>query len=168
MMRVLFLAMAALCLVSCGDSKVTEKDIQKAEQNMFSVSSQPDKSRLDEMLALYCSFVEQNPEHPQSPEYLTRALDLSVAYMTPEKSLEIAEKIEREYPNFAKMSYVLFVEGYFIYDQQLHDIDKAREVLERLVRDYPDGEFTSSARDIMENLGLTPEELIMKFQEAEQ
>lgn len=167
-MRNILFAMVALLLVACGDAKVSEQDIQKAEQEMFAVSAQPDKSKLNEMLDLYCRFVEQNPEHAQSPEYLTRALDLSVAYMTPEKSLEIADKIEKDYPTFDKMSYVLFIKGYFIYDQQLHDTDKAREVLERLIRDYPDGDFTSSARDIMENLGLTPEELIMKFQESEQ
>ena len=50
-----------------------------------------------------------------------------------------------------------------VYDSQLHDLDNARAMYEKVISDYPDSEWAESAEKMIEFLGLTPDEIMAKF-----
>ena len=56
----------------------------------------------------------------------------------------------------------------FVYDDQQHDLDKAREAYQQVIDQYPDSPFARDAEIAITQLGMTPEELIRKFEEQAQ
>ena len=72
-----------------------------------------------------------------------------------------------DYPKFDKNPVALFMLASFIYEERLGDLDKARETYQQIIDNYPDSPFAGDAALSIEHLGMTPEELIRMFEEAE-
>jgi TolA-binding protein len=56
----------------------------------------------------------------------------------------------------------------FVYEDQLHDLNKAKKYYEEFLEKYPDSDFADDARISLQNLGKSPEELIKEFEEKQQ
>ena len=71
------------------------------------------------------------------------------------------------YPEFDKNPVALFMLATFVYDEQLHDLDKAREAYQQIIDNYPENPFANDAAIAITQLGMTPEELIRMFESQE-
>ena len=71
------------------------------------------------------------------------------------------------YPQFDKNPVALFMLASYVYDEQLHDLDQARAAYERIVNEYPESPFARDAAISIQQLGMTPEELIKMFESGE-
>ena len=72
-----------------------------------------------------------------------------------------------KYPNFDKAPYCLFLQG-FIYESQLNDTAKARQVYQQVIEKYPNERIAEDAKASIDNMGKTPEELIREFEKKNQ
>jgi len=84
--------------------------------------------------------------------------------MDSQKAIELFDRLMVEYPDYEKVPECLFMKA-FIYDNNLQEYDKAKEVYLEFLEKYPDDEFADDARASINNLGKSLEEIIREFEE---
>lgn len=102
-----------------------------------------------------------------SPEALFHAVEDAVFVQhDAQRSIKLVDKLVADYPTFEQTPVALFMLANFIYDEQLHDLDKARATYQQIVDNYPDSPFANDAAISITQLGMTPDELVRMFEEA--
>lgn len=170
-----FLFIASV-LFSCSGN--TEKDksekdkllmkIKESEKVMYSDSlSDLNVSVANNAITQYSLFANTYPEDSSSAEYLFRAAELCKALNKGQLSLNYYEKVENEYPTFAKMPLVIFMQG-FVNENLLKDIEKAKLHYQRYIDKYPNSPLSNDLKTMILNLGKSDEELIKEFKAKEE
>lgn len=153
-----------LSVAACGPKKVSEADLKKAEASLFNADATVNQESVPGMIETYCRFADENPDNALAPQYLFKAFEVAVNFGEPEDALETGNKLAASYPEYEKTSVALFMMGSLVYEDKLHDLDKARAMYDKILSDYPDSDFAPSAEQAIKNLGKTPEELIREFE----
>lgn len=161
MKRILITIVAALVLFACNSNPA--KRIAKLEKQLFTTEQAVDPLIADDLVTAYCDYAAQNPDDPMSPEYLFKAVDVSMNLNNPQRTIAIVDRMLRDYPDYPRTQAALFVKG-FIFETYYGNLDMARKIYEQYLELYPNGEFADSCRASIENLGLTPGELVKKFE----
>ena len=101
-----------------------------------------------------------------SPEALFNALSEGMyAKQDPQESIKMVDRLITDYPDYENNPVALFMLASFVYDEQMHDLDKARETYQRVIDEYPGTPFANDAAIAITQLGMTPEELVRMFEE---
>lgn len=171
--KLLWIAMMVLALVGCDhqvkNPKTTEDQVKKAEAALFNGDMGVHAEAVPEAIATFSKYAEEHPEADHAPEYLFKAFELSVnTKQETGKSIELADRLLSAFPKYDKNPVALFMLATFVYDDQLHDLDKARECYQRIMRDYPESPFARDAAISIEQLGMSPDELVRRFEEREE
>lgn len=171
MKRMIYLwAVVLIALASCQNQngKVTIKDVQKAEKALFSQDQTVNPEAAKGAIETFRDFANQNPEDPQSPEYLFKALEVSVnTKQDAPTSIVLCEKLLKSFPEFDKNPVALFMVASFVYEEQLCDTALAHGTYQRIIKNYPDSPFAKDAAIAIEQLGMSPDELVRKFEQTE-
>ena len=150
------------------NTKVTENDVKKAEAALFNGDMSANVEAVPEAINTFSKYVEDNPEAADAPEVLFKAVEIAInTKQDAQQSIGLVNKLVTDYPKFDKDAVALFMLATFVYDEQLHDLDKARETYQQVVDNYPDSPFASDAAIAITQLGMSPEELIRMFEEGE-
>jgi outer membrane protein assembly factor BamD (BamD/ComL family) len=163
----LLILIALLTLVAaCKPSREKRAaQIQGLEKRLFSPQAMSfDKARADSLMALYDAFIKDHPKDTLSPAYLFKAANIAMNNGDGNKALALFDQYIRDYPDKPKAALCLFFKG-FVYENSLHDFDKARETYLQFIEKYPTNEFVKDARMAIKNLGKTPEMIIREFEE---
>ena len=163
-LKIMLALVLAFGMFACGEKKITEQELTEIEATLLNPDEPINADTVPFVVDKFCKFVEQNPEAVTAPDWLFKALDLSVNFLAPEKTIEIGEKFAQTYPDNDKTPMALFVLGSMVYDEQLHDLDKAREMFETILNNYPDSDFVPSVEAALKFLGMTPEEIVKEFE----
>lgn len=166
MKKILLILLVAMITVSCGEKMTLEK-ISQMESQVFGENKMMDKESANQLLDAYMLFAEQNPQDENAPEMTFKALDISVNLNTdnPEKTIEIADAMIENYPDFELTPMAMFIKG-FVYENQLSDLKKARETYNMFIDKYPDNPMVEDVKSTINNLGIPIEELIRNFESA--
>jgi len=156
------LIMAFAMLISSCKPSLTD-EIAKLEKQAFATEGVIEPQLAGKLVEAYCSFATQNPANDVSADYLFKAVDVSMNLDNPQKTIAIIDRMIQEYPDNQKSSKALFLKG-FIYETRFSNYGQAKDAYEKYLELYPDGELADDCRASIENLGLTPEELIKKFE----
>ena len=156
------IAVTLTILTSCGD-KLTS-NISRLESEAFSTEEAMNPNTAEELVSAYIAFIDANPQDAMSPDYLFRAIDVSMNTNNPQRTLSLIDKMILDYPCYPKAQAALFLKG-FIYETRFNNFTKAKELYERYLELYPDGEFAADCKASIENLGLSLEELVRRFEE---
>ena len=164
---ILVFAILLLVAVACNrNAKTTQNDVKKAEEALFNADQTMNAEAVTDAVATFNKYVEENPEAADAPEVLFKAVEISVnTKQDAQQSIELVNKLVANYPECDKNPVALFMLATFVYDEQLHDLDKARETYQQIVDNYPDSPFAADAAIAITQLGMTPEELIRMFEE---
>lgn len=109
---------------------------------------------------------EENEVIYNSPEALFNAIgEQMYAKQDPQESIKMVNRLVTDYPEYENNPVALFMLATFVYDEQLHDLDKARETFQRVIDEYPSTPFADDAAIAITQLGMTPEELVRMFEE---
>ncbi len=157
-------------LVSCSP-RLPELQAIEAQQselrNLLSAQGTQSSAFMTTALQLVRNieaFAQKYPNHPRVPELLLEAAELEAVYFNdPRRAIELLRKIDLRYRQ--KTPYApkaLFYEA-FLYENQLSDTARARELYELFLREYPQHELASEARLALRNLGKSPEQLLQEF-----
>ena len=162
----------AMVLVVAGchnqNKKVTEKDVKKAEEALFNEDMSANKDAVPNAIETFSKFAKENAEEANAPEYLFKALEISVnTKQEAQQSIDLCNRLLTNYPDFEKNAVALFMLASFVYDEQLGDLEKARVAYQRIVDQYPDSPFANDAAIAITQLGMTPDELIKMFESGE-
>lgn len=159
---VYFVLVFVLVLVGCN-SNDPAKRIEKLEEQAFATEGAINPEVANDLVSAYCDFADANPDDAMAPEYLFKAVDVSMNLNEPQRTIYIIDQLLNNYPDYPRTQAALFVKG-FIFETRYENYDMAKKIYEQYLVMYPDGEFAESCRASIENLGLTPEELVKKFE----
>ena len=166
MKRIFVLLSLALMLLSCGEKMSVEK-INELESKVFAKDAVLNSENVIQLVDAYLLFAKQNPNDQQTPEFLFKALDVAVGINAegPQKAIDIADVLIEKYPDFEMTPMAMFIKG-FVYENMIGDLQNAEMTYRHFIEKYPNNPMVEDVKSTLENLGLTPEELIRKFEEA--
>ena len=145
----LFIAVMAIFVIAgCNRTvKTTGDDVKKAEEAMFNADMTTNKDAVAGAVATFSKYVEDNPEAADAADVLFKAVEVSInTKQDPQQSIGLVNKLVANYPQFDKNAVALFMLATFVYDEQLHDLDKARETYQQIIDNYPDNPFARDAK----------------------
>ena len=166
MKRIFVLLSLALMMLSCGEKMSVEK-INELESKVFAKDAVLTAENVIQLVDAYVLFAEQNPNDQQTPDFLFKALDVAVGVNAegPQKAIDIANVLIEKYPDFEMTPMAMFIKG-FVYENMIGDLKNAEATYRQFIEKYPNSPIVEDVKATLENLGLTPEELIRKFEEA--
>ena len=166
MKKVLLSVFVVLMMLSCGEKMSVEK-INELESKVFAKDAVLSSENVIQLVDAYLLFAKQNPNDRQTPEFLFKALDVAVGINAegPQKAINIADVLIEKYPDFEMTPMAMFIKG-FVYENMIGDLQNAEMTYRHFIEKYPNNPMVEDVKSTLENLGLTPEELIRKFEEA--
>ena len=159
-LNLMLVALLALGMFACGGKKLTYQDMKDAEATLFAEDGTFDSINAPIVAEKFCQFVEENPKDSTAPLWLYHAMELNVMLNNTEKSIELCDKLTENYPTSKWTPRGLFLLGSFIYEKEYNDLDKAREVYDRIINEYPNCDIIESVEASKKYLGWSPEEIM--------
>lgn len=162
MKRFFPLLLIALFFVGCNNYDPAKR-IEKLEKEVLSTDNAIVPETANELVSAYCDFADAYPKDAMAPEYLFKAMDVSMNLNEPQRTISIIDRLVDEYPEYPRTQAALFMKG-FIFETKYNNLDMARNLYEQYLQQYPDGEFADDCKASIEFLGLSPEELVKRFE----
>lgn len=164
MKKIIMALFIVTAMISCSNETTLEK-IKRLEPQMLEASGRLNKEVCAELVETYQLYAEQNPDDAKSPDYLFMALDISVNLNVDDsqKTIAIADALIEKYPDFEMTPMAMFIKG-FVYENMVKDIPLAEKTYRQFLEKYPDSPMVKDVEATIENLGLTTEELVRKFE----
>ncbi len=171
MKRIVFLLTMALCIIGCN-SKNREKQLNSIleyEKKLELETTLIDPLIGQELITMYVQFASDFPKDTLAPMYWLKASDVAANINRTDLSIRYLDTIIFMYPNYEKIGECYFMKG-FVYETVGQNAEKAREAYNVFLEKFPNHPLAHDTRIIMQNLGLSNEELIEKIlrQNAEQ
>lgn len=169
---VLLLA-ATLVLAACSGTSGEEEQVKQEmnelatridslENLLFGQESKVDKEVAAELLQSYLKFTDTYPADERSPDFLYKGAGIARGVGVHSRALKMYQRILEDYPDFKKQAETSFLIA-FTYDNDLKEIDRAKEAYSKVIEEYPDHEFAEQARERLKTIDLSDEELIDLF-----
>lgn len=161
-----------LLLAACGgNDKPAEKAVtnQEAAERISamedSLYAKPgvDRKGAQALLDVYLMFAKQNPLDSLTPEYIFRGASLRTTLGDPKGSIELYDRIIRDYPGWRKITDTYFVKA-FVIDNALHQRGEATRAYQAVIDKFPQHHLAVDAAQMIENLKYTDDELIERFE----
>lgn len=175
-MKYSILTLALVFLMAACDNTGTNEKKDKAEltKSISTLEAElfnSDESRIDtqkalDLVDLYTDFAYEFPDAPESPEYLFKAADISMNLKQPIETIHLFDYILEKYPDYEKTQTALFLKA-FVYEDQLQDYGNAEKYYTEFLELYPNSDFADDAEVSLNNLGKTPEQLILEFEQSQ-
>lgn len=161
MKSVIYLIVTAFIFFGCS-KKANQDYLKSAEENLKN-------NKIQEAVADLENYVKENPEDEKSPEALTKLASIYQNKMLKtlsdteslEKAVTIYRQVYDDYPNSTQALTSLFMSS-FILANDLQRYDLARASYNLFLQKYPNHELANSAREELNNLGLSPEEILKR------
>ena len=157
--------LATMAACKSGREKSLET-ISMSEKKLFADSTRMlNDSVAEGLLKTYKDFVEKYPADSMAAPILFKAADLSNGMRRYKEAIDLYGQYREKYPDNKKAAAALFLQA-FIYDSNLHDKEKAKQLYAEFLQKYPAHELTLSAKASLDqiNMGLSDEQLIKLFQ----
>lgn len=163
-----YLLALVIAVAACAPgSRQEAATIKDAEDALFSNNEGfVDKAKALELVDMYIAFADTYPDDSLAVEYLFKGAEFCLNLGEGERSIELYDRVIREYPEFRKVPECLFLKAY-VYENYMGDLESARAYYSEFLGKYPDNEFADDARISIQNLGKSPEELIQQFEEQQ-
>lgn len=164
MRRMLLSLLVFVALLSCNDKMSVDK-INELESKVLAKNASFDREDVIQLVDAYLLFAKQNPDDVQSPDFVFKALDIAVGINAegPQKAIDIANVMIEKYPDFEMTPMAMFIKG-FVYENMIGDLQNAEITYRQFIEKYPDNPMLGDVKATLDNLGLSPEELIRKFE----
>lgn len=150
-----------ISLLLAGCSGKTAGDYMKE------ADEQLNQNKIPEALAAYETVVTEFPESAQAPEamyqmaaiYQNNMLENVTRVESQKKAVEIFHNVYEKYPESERAPMSLFLSG-FIQANELGEYNEATATYNLFLEKYPEHELASSAKEELEYMGLSPEEIL--------
>jgi outer membrane protein assembly factor BamD (BamD/ComL family) len=167
-LQIIGIFLFALLFSSCKPSPdKMMKQIAQSEKELYAAGNAiPDKAKIKEMLDLYIKFADTYSKDSMTPVYLYKAANLSMNSNQNENAIILLDRIIKDYSNYSRLPETYFLKA-FIYDNNIKNINKAREAYTVFLQKFPKSDLADDATISLDNLGKTPEQIINEFQVKE-
>lgn len=169
---------ALLLLMACSENSTKEAEIAQEknefvlridslENVLFGSEANVDKEVAAQLLQSYIQFTDTYPTDDRAPDFLYKGAGIARGVGVHSRALKMYKKILADYPEFPKKAETQFLIA-FTLDNDLKEIEKAKEAYAEVMKQYPDHEFASQAEERLKTIDLSDEELIELFMKRNQ
>jgi outer membrane protein assembly factor BamD (BamD/ComL family) len=175
----ILVAVIGMLLVSCGGSGDTPKTegestveltaeasferIKAMEDSVYNQKSF-DPRGVQSLHDVYGVFLKRFPNDTLTPHVLFRAASTGRQLGRGQESINQYDRIIKDYPQWYRVPDAAYMKA-FTLDDQLGQKGEAEVAYKEVIANYPDHHFARDAQAMLDNLHLTDEELIKKFEE---
>ncbi|MEL6943209.1 MAG: tetratricopeptide repeat protein, partial [Bacteroidota bacterium] len=99
------------------------------------------------------------PKADSAAVHLKRAAESALAIRQFDQALYIYDLLISRYPDTKESEQALFRTA-FIYDNDLGEMERAKETYEIFIKQYPESEFADDAQFLLKNIGKDDEEIL--------
>ncbi|MCB0481216.1 MAG: hypothetical protein KDC83_07270 [Flavobacteriales bacterium] len=173
MKKIMLIALAGI-LFSCGsnnsnDAEKLKKEavegIEKLEAELkSSVELSPNLKKANKLIEMYVTFVNNNPNDDHCGEFIFKAGEVSMGTEQYKRAIGFFENVITNYPGYEKIVEAHYLVA-FIYDYYLDQKGVAEDKYKLVIERFPRNDFANEARGAINNLYLSDEELIKKFED---
>jgi TolA-binding protein len=161
-MKSIIALITLLLIVGCSSKKSDKELFEEAQKNLK-------EDKIPEAVMAFEEIVNDHSDSEIAPEALSQLAGLyqnkRIKSLSEkenlEKAIELFKKLYQEYPTNSFAPSGLFMAG-FIYANELQNFDEATKLYKQFLKEYPNDELAASAQAELDNMGLTPEEILMK------
>jgi TolA-binding protein len=167
MKRVLFCVFVLALFGACNPKQSRQRNVIASEEKTLMEQAKTgkiDSAALNTLLKDYEDFAAKYPEDTIGATYLFKAADFYRYLRKPLRSIDLYDKIYKNYPTSDKKPYALFLQG-FTYENDAANTHAAKALYEQFLKEYPNHVLAKDVRVTLTNLGKSPEQLIAEFQE---
>jgi len=162
------LSLSVLLLTGCSNNKSAADLFNDGEKFL-------NESKIPEAVNSYETLISEYPDENLAPDATARLASIyqnKQVKNIPEtqslqKSAELFRSIYEKYPQSQQAPMGLFMAG-FVEANELHNFNAATDTYNLFLKTYPDHELATSAKEELDNMGLTPEEILRKNLTREQ
>jgi TolA-binding protein len=162
MKNILFLLVLSVLIFGCGNKKHADEYMKQAKLGI-------EQKKIPETVKAYETLVSEFPDDSLAPEALYQLGTLYQNKMVPnfketesmEKAVTIFKSVFEKYPDSRQAQVSLFMAG-FIQANDLKKYQDATSTYNLFLQKYPKSDMASAAKDEINNMGLTPEQIIEK------
>jgi len=163
MKKAVILIIVTLGVIFASCSSENEKDLmQKAQEEIKSKNYADAVVTLEKITTDFPKKVEAGQAYVEMAKLyqgrVLKGLSEKESYL---KAVQYYHKVYEDYPSLEEAPGALFMCG-FLQANELHDLTAAEKTYKEFLKKYPDHELAASAKSELENLGLTPEEILQK------
>lgn len=139
--------------------------IKTEESKLVDNINQPVNSiSAEKLMELYLSYIKEFPSDSMSTEFMFKRAEILMNIQREKEAIQVLDSLILIYPESSLVPVSLHLKG-FIWDDKLKSPEMARICFEQLVQEYPEHQLAQNAKDYLMILGMTPEEIIEKFDE---
>lgn len=158
-----FTSFIIVILFISGCSKKTD------DQYLNEAKTNIENHNIDKAVTAYQDLIKEYPNSPKAPEAIFELATLYQNKMVKnipqnqslQKSIGLFRSIFDKYPKSKLAPKALFMSG-FIQANDLKSYDEATASFTLFLQKFPNNELASSAKEELDNMGLTPEEILQK------
>lgn len=163
--KIICLLACAAFTVSCRQEKqkLAEKIAAHEKQLAGDTTGLINYNKANAMVKLYEEYAEKYPGDEVSAVYLYKAADVSAQTQNTRHAIDLYARINEKYPNHKYAPQALFLKG-FLYENQLKNIDQARNAYTKLLTEYPRFEQAQTVKWLLQNLGKSDREIVRQFE----
>ncbi|MBK9099717.1 MAG: tetratricopeptide repeat protein [bacterium] len=162
MMKLFLSFFSLVILIGCSSNK-TDKELFDEAQNYLK------QDKVPEAVMAFEEIVNDHSKSELAPEALSQLAGLYQNKLIKSisekenliKAIELFKKLHTDYPKSRFAPSGLFMAG-FINANDLQNYDEATKIYKQFLKEYPNDELAASAQAELDNMGLTPEEILMK------
>jgi len=151
-----------LLVVGCASKKSDKELFDEAQKNLK-------EDKIPEAVMAFDELVNEHSDSDLAPEALSQLASLyqnkAVKSLSEKENLDKAivlfKKLHDEYPTSSYAPSGLFMAG-FIYANDMQMYEEATALYKQFLKEYPNDELAASAQAELDNMGLSPEEILQK------
>jgi len=155
---------AGVLFSACQPSQ--EKLAEQIAQSEQELAGQYDTTKMNNLLSLYQSYIEQFPQDSLTANYLFSSGKINMALRKGPESLRDFTNFVNKYPQ-----HTLSPEAYyyiaFTYEDIMYDISAAKTAYYDFLVRFPSHELVTDANLSIKYLGMSPEAIVASFEQQE-
>ncbi|MBR5027627.1 MAG: tetratricopeptide repeat protein [Bacteroidales bacterium] len=163
--KILLIAAAAILMFSCGNKHNRQADLDNITKYEDSIDLQHSILSVEtgtHLMDLYTNFASSYPEDSLAPVFWHRAAQVAANIHRPDLALQYLDTVTTKYTDYKDVAVCAFYKG-FVLENVAGDIEHARAAYQDFIDQYPNDPLVKDAQISIENLGLSPEELLEKI-----
>lgn len=167
----------ALILFSCNEATVDPATAQREQREamlthqidsleklVMTPDGELNRGLANQLLNTYKEFYNANGQDTISGPYLFKGASIATALGKSNEAIEMLSTYYDTFKTASRRDEALYLMG-FIYENHLHDNEKARDFYQRTEKIFPNSLWAEQAKGAMEMMNLSDDELIKYLEE---
>jgi tetratricopeptide (TPR) repeat protein len=161
--KILLFACIGILFTACDKRAAMQKEIQKIQTELLSNITNLDKDKAQLLITKSQAYALAFPKDTSSARVLFKAADVARGIGDYPNAMKMWNEVQVNFEQTKYASESLFLQG-FTFENDLQDIEKAKQSYLKFINLYPNHELADDAAMALKNIDTPLEDLIKTFE----